>query len=380
MPPSRRHMMRIGRSPLRWSLVATVLLAPASCGSAQADLPFETERVAEFDEPWALAFLPDGRMLVTEKAGRLFRVTPDGRKSPIAGVPQVEYGGQGGLGDVAVHPDNAENHLVYLSYAEHGEAGTRGAAVARARLAPDADALTNVEVIWRQVPKVRSRGHYGHRILVDRDGYLWISSGDRQTADPAQDLRTNLGKILRLHDDGSVPEDNPFQDRGEIAREVWTLGHRNPLGLAFDGQGQLWSSEMGPRGGDELNRVVRGANYGWPIVSNGRHYSGRGIPDHDTRPDFAAPAAWWTPVVSPGGLMIYSGDLFEAWRGHAFLAGLSARALIRVEFDDEGVREAERFEMGRRMRAVVEGPDGAIWVLHDGGSAGLLRLTPKAGG
>ncbi|HSM35240.1 MAG TPA: PQQ-dependent sugar dehydrogenase [Longimicrobiales bacterium] len=373
-------MMRFGHPLLRWSLAATVLLAPASCGSAQAHWPFEAERVARFDDPWALAFLPDGQMLVTEKAGRLFRVTRTGQKAPIGGVPQVDYGGQGGLGDVAVHPDYEENHLVYLSYAEPGEAGTRGAAVARARLGPDADALTNVEVIWRQVPKVRSRGHYGHRLLIDRDGYLWISSGDRQTADPAQDLRTNLGKILRLHDDGSLPADNPFQDQGEIARQVWSLGHRNPLGLAFDSAGQLWNSEMGPRGGDELNRVVRGANYGWPIVSNGRHYSGRGIPDHDTRPDFAAPAVWWTPVISPGGLMIYSGELFEDWRGDAFLTGLSARALIRVEFDGVGAREAERFEMRRRVRAVAQGPDGAIWTLDDGGSAWLLRLTPKGAG
>jgi glucose/arabinose dehydrogenase len=359
-------------------LLALAMALPASCASAQADRPFEVEAVAEFDEPWALAFLPDGRMLVTEREGRLFIVTREGEKSaPIAGVPAVDYGGQGGLGDVAVHPDYDENHLVYLSYAEAGDGNTRGAAVARARLAPGGDALTDVEVIWRQVPKTPGRGHYGHRLLFGPNGYLWISSGDRQHADPAQAMQSNLGKILRLHDDGSVPDDNPFQDRGDVAREVWSLGHRNPLGLAFDRQGRLWNTEMGPRGGDELNLVVRGANYGWPIVSNGRHYSGRGIPDHDTRPEFEAPKVWWTPVISPGGFMIYAGDLFNEWRGDGLLAGLSSRALIRVEFRGDGAREAERFDMRSRMRAVVEGPDGAIWLLEDGGGGRLLRLTPR---
>jgi len=364
---------------MRPLLLAMVLAAPAACAAAQTDRPFDVQAIAEFDEPWALAFLPDGRMLVTEKAGRLFVVTRAGEKSAsIAGVPEVDFGGQGGLGDVAVHPDYDENHLVYLSYAEAGSGDTRGAAVARARLAPDGDALTDVEVIWRQVPKVTGRGHYGHRLLFGPDGYLWISSGERQHADPAQDMRSNLGKILRLHDDGSVAGDNPFHDRGGVAREVWSLGHRNPLGLAFDPDGRLWNVEMGPRGGDELNRVVRGANYGWPIVSNGRHYSGRDIPDHDTRPEFEAPKVWWTPVISPGGFMIYAGDLFDAWHGAGFIAGLTATALIRIEFDGEDAREAERFDMGRRMRAVVEGPDGAIWLLEDGDNGRLLRLTPRA--
>ncbi|MEN8376825.1 MAG: PQQ-dependent sugar dehydrogenase [Gemmatimonadota bacterium] len=355
------------------------MLAPASCAAAQGDLPFDVEAVAEFDEPWALAFLPDGRMLVTEKPGRLFLVTRRGDKSAVAGVPEVAYGGQGGLGDVAIHPNFDENRLVYLSYAEAGDRGTRGAAVARATLSADGGGLLDLEVIWRQVPKARGSGHYGYRLLFDREGYLWISSGERRSSDAAQALRTNLGKILRLNDDGSAPADNPFYDQGGAAREVWSLGHRNPLGFALDADGQLWNVEMGPRGGDELNRVVRGANYGWPIVSNGRHYSGRGIPDHDTRPDFEAPRVWWTPVISPDGLMIYTGDLFEDWRGNAFIAGLSSRALVRVELDGEGAREAERFEMGRRMRAVVQGPDGAIWMLEDRGGGRLLRLTPKGG-
>ena len=355
------------------------------------ELPFEVEPVTSFDEPWALAFLPDGRMLVTERKGNLFIVTQDGEKSrEIRGLPDVAYGGQGGLGDVALHPDFAENHLIYLSYAESGVADTRGAAVIRAILTVTnrGGRLSDVEVIWRQYPKVVGYGHYGHRLLLDDKGYLWISSGDRQKFTPAQDMQANLGKVLRLHDDGSVPDDNPFIDYFDtnplvddeaVYGQIWSLGHRNVLGLAFDHDGQLWELEMGPRGGDELNRVVRGANYGYPIVSNGDHYDGREIPDHDTHPEFNEPAVSWTPVVSPSDLMIYRGHLFSDWRGDAFVAGLSSRAIVRIELDDEA-REVERYDMGARIRSVREGPDGAIWVLEDdeGDSNGrLLKLTPK---
>jgi glucose/arabinose dehydrogenase len=212
------------------------------------------------------------------------------------------------------------------------------------------------------------------------DGYLFISSGDRQKFDPAQDMQQNLGKIVRLYDDGSVPDDNPFADQGGVTAQIWTLGHRNPLGLAFDPQGRLWNQEMGPRHGDELNLSVKGENYGYPIVSNGDHYSGEEIPDHDTRPEFEAPKVYWVPAISPAGLMFYSGDLFPDWKGNAFLGGLSSRALIRVEFDGDTAREAERFEMGERIREEEQGPDGAIWIIEDeeDGSGGrLLKLTPK---
>jgi glucose/arabinose dehydrogenase len=351
----------------------------AACASADAPRPFDVEPVASFDEPWAMAFLPDGRMLVTEKAGRLLVVDRDGNKSePVGGLPDVDYGGQGGLGDVALHPDFAENRLVYLSYAEAGDNGTRGAAVARGVLELDGNGgmLSDLEVIWRQEPKVTGRGHYGHRLLFDDEGHLFISSGDRQKFDPAQDMSGNLGKIVRLYDDGSVPEDNPFQGDGGVIAQIWSLGHRNPLGIAFDLDGQLWNVEMGPKGGDELNLVVRGENYGYPIVSNGDHYSGADIPDHNTRPEFAAPAVWWTPVISPGGFMVYDGELFADWRGDGFIAGLSSRALVRIEFEGEKAREAERFDMGKRMRAVAQGPDGAIWMLEDKKGGRLLRLTP----
>jgi len=361
-------------------LTVTIGMLAVACATAQDDRPFSVEAITDFDEPWAMAFLPDGRLLVTEKKGNLLVVTQAGAKSaPIDGVPEVAYGGQGGFGDVALHPDFANNGVIYLSYAEAGEDDTRGAAVARARLTLTADggSLSDLSVIWRQVPKVSGRGHYGHRLLFSADGYLYISSGERQKFDPAQDMQSNLGKIIRLHDDGSVPADNPFAAAGGVTAEIWSLGHRNPLGIAFDEAGQLWNIEMGPRGGDELNRVIRGENYGYPIVSNGRHYSGRDIPDHDTRPEFEAPKVWWTPVISPGGFIIYDGDLFTAWRGDGLIAGLSSQTLLRIEFDGEDAREAERFDMGKRVRAVVQGPNDAIWLLEDGSGGRLLKLLPK---
>ena len=373
-------------------LISGLLMATGA--HAQTDLPFEVESITSFDEPWALAFLPDGRMLVTEKKGSLFIVTQDGEKSSdIDGVPDVAYGGQGGLGDVALHPNFVENNVIYLSYVESGVGGhARGAAVVRAVLnqTEDGGALSDVDVIWRQYPKVVGFGHYGHRLLFDDEGYLWISSGDRQKFTPAQDMQTNLGKVLRLHDDGSVPNDNPFVDHFDanplvddegVYGQIWSLGHRNVLGLAIDLEGQLWDIEMGPRGGDELNLVKRGANHGYPIVSEGDHYDGREIPDHETRPEFEKPAVAWTPVISPGDLMIYRGDLFSDWRGDAFAAGLSSRAIVHVELDGMDAREVGRYDMGARIRSIVEGPDGAIWVLEDDeddSTGRLLKLTPKS--
>ncbi|HEX5789371.1 MAG TPA: PQQ-dependent sugar dehydrogenase [Woeseiaceae bacterium] len=361
-------------------LPAVAMFLAAPIAALAAEHPFQATEIADFDEPWAMTFLPDGRLLVTEKEGRLLLATQDGDSTPIDGVPAVDYGGQGGLGDIVLHPDFAENGVVYLSYAEAGDDDMRGAAVARAKLDVDRRALTDVEVIWRQVPKVTGRGHYGHRLLFDDDGFLFVSSGDRQKFDPAQDMEANLGKILRLRDDGSVPVDNPFADEGGVAAQVWTLGHRNPLGIAFDAEGRLWNHEMGPKGGDELNLVVRGNNYGYPVVSNGDHYDGTEIPDHDTRPEFSAPAITWNPVISPAGFIIYHGEEFPEWSGDGFIGGLSSKSLVRIEFDGEDAREAERFDMGSRIREVEQGPDGAIWLLEDerDGSAGrLLKLTAR---
>ena len=366
--------------------LAPILPAPTSASTATpaaaTQAAFHISEIARFEQPWAMAFLPDGSLLVTEKAGKLLHFDPaSGKRARISGVAAVAYGGQGGLGDVALHPHFADNQWIYYSYAEPGDGDTRGAAVARARLVLDPDGggqLADTQVIWRQAPKVSGNGHYGHRLLFGPDGKLWISSSERQKFDPAQDMGGNLGKIIRLDDDGSVPADNPFAAQGSPANQAWTLGHRNILGLAFDAQGRLWEDEMGPMGGDELNLVQRGGNYGWPTVSNGNHYDGKPIPDHATRPDFVAPKLSWNPVISPSSLIIYDGALFPQWRGNAFIGGLSSQSLVRVAFDGDNAREAERFDMGQRIRAVVQGPDGALWLLEDGSNARLLKLTPRS--
>ncbi|MEM7611333.1 MAG: PQQ-dependent sugar dehydrogenase [Pseudomonadota bacterium] len=342
--------------------------------------PFDAYAIASFDEPWAMTFMPDGRLLVTEQTGQLFIVDQQGNKSaPLAGVPDVDYGGQGGLGDVVLHPDFAENGIVYLSYAEAGEDNVRGAVVVRGKLtlSDGGGALENIERVWTQVPKTTGRGHYGHRIAFSDDGFLFISSGERQKFTPSQDMQSNMGKVVRLFDDGRVPDDNPFADQGGVTAEIWSLGHRNPLGLAFDQSGRLWNSEMGPRHGDELNLVEPGNNYGYPVVSNGDHYNGDQIPDHDTRPEFDVPAVYWVPAISPAGLIIYDGALFADWRGDAFLGGLSSKALVRVSIDGESAEEAERYPMGKRIREVEQGPDGAIWLLEDEAGGRLLKLVPK---
>lgn len=341
--------------------------------------PFRIAAFATFDEPWAMTFLPDGRLLVTQKAGRLRLFDPGTRRTgEIAGVPRVAYGGQGGLGDVVLHPQFAGNRLVYLSYAEAGSNDTRGAAVARARLELDATGnghLADLRVIWRQTPKVAGYNHYSHRLAFGRDGKLWISSGERFQFAPAQDLQSDLGKILRLNDDGSVPGDNPFAPRGGRAAQVWTLGHRNVLGLAFDPGGRLWSHEMGPSGGDELNLVQRGSNYGWPNVSEGDHYDGTAIPRHHMRPGYNAPEVAWNPVIAPAGFVIYTGWRFPYFHGDGFIGGLRSRALIRIDFEGTRAREAARYPMERRIREVEQGPDGALWLLEDGLAGRLLRLT-----
>jgi aldose sugar dehydrogenase len=376
----------------RYALPALLGILLAFTVQAQDERPFSVESITSFDEPWTLTFLPDGRMLVTEKKGNLRVVTQAGEQSgPIEGLPDVDYRGQGGLGDVILHPDYADNGIIYLSYAESGVGNTRGAAVMRAalELGERGGRLADAEVIWRQYPKVLDDGHYGHRLAFDDEGYLWISSGDRQKFTPAQDMQSNMGKILRLNEDGSIPSDNPFVNYLEEEPlvdgvgpydEIWTLGHRNPLGMAFDADGQLWAIEMGPAGGDELNRIVRGANYGYPVVSNGDHYDGREMPDHDTRPEFTEPVITWTPVISPGDLMIYAGDLFEGWRGDAFAAGLSSQAIVRIRFDGDDAAELERYDMGARIRSIEEAPDGSVWVLEDErreSRGRLLKLTPQ---
>jgi glucose/arabinose dehydrogenase len=337
------------------------------------------ESFGEFNEPWAMTFLPDGDLLVTEKSGTMLLVHLDDRsRVPVSGVPEVAYGGQGGLGDIILHPQYKDNHWIYLSYAEQDASGKKGAVVVRAqlRLASAIPKLENLEVIWRQIPKVTGSGHYSHRLAFSPDGYLFITSGERQKQAPAQSWEQNLGKVIRLNADGSVPPDNPFQDRGELAKTFWSLGHRNLLGIAFDSQGRLWTHEMGPRDGDEFNLTMGGDNYGWPIVSWGDHYSGIPIPDHDTRPEFNAPEVFWVPTVAPSGLIIYAGNLFPEWEGNAFIGGLRSESLLRIRIEGDRAEEVERFAMGRRIREVELGPTGAIWVLEDKKEGRLLRLTP----
>ncbi len=358
----------------------SLVLAACSSGVASAeDKPFTVTEVAKFREPWAMAVLPGGRALITEKAGVLMLWDGKGKMGvPVGGVPKVSAGGQGGFGDVVLHPDFANNGLVYLSWVEDG-AGGHGAVVGRAKLVEGSGPvrLEGLSIIWRQSPKVSGRGHFGHRIAFAPDGKLFISSGERQKFDPAQDMNANLGKIIRLNDDGSVAADNPFAAKGGVTAQIWSLGHRNPLGLAFAPDGKLWEAEMGPAGGDEVNLILPGKNYGYPMASNGSHYDGRDIPDHKAGDGFEAPKAYWTPSISPGGMIIYSADLFPAWKGSAFVAALGGQALVRLELKGDEAIKANQWEMGTRIRDVEQGPDGSIWLLEDGDDGRLMRLAPK---
>lgn len=348
-----------------------------------ADAPFTVQEAARFDEPWAMAFLPGTRLaLVTERAGKLKLWEEGGAVRDVAGVPRVAYGGQGGLGDVILAPDFAASGTIYLSWAEPGEGDTFGAVVGTAKLVQGAaPRLDGLRIIWKQQPKVTGRGHFSHRMAFSPDGkYLFIGSGERQKFDPAQDMNANLGKIVRLNPDGTVPADNPFAEKGGVTAQIWSLGHRNILGLAFDGSGRLWNQEMGPKGGDEVNLVERGANYGYPIVSNGDHYDGRPIPDHATRPEFAAPKLWWNPSVSPAGLVWYGGVLYPGWKDSLLMGALSGQGLVRMAVDGDRLHKADRWDFGTRIREVEAREDGTVWLLGDGKDGKLMKLVPKGQG
>ena len=341
--------------------------------------PFVATPTATFDQPWAMTFLPDGKALITEKAGTLLLVEPEtGQRTTVAGTPEVVDAGQGGLGDIVPAPSYATDRGVYLSWVEAGPNGTSGAVLGRATLVTgDQPRLEELTPIWRQEPKTTGSGHFSHRVAISPDRkYLFLSSGDRQKLDPAQDLGVTLGKVLRLNLDGTAAAGNPFADRGGVSTQIWSYGHRNPLGLAFDKDGNLWAAEMGPQGGDEINLVERGRNYGWPKASNGSHYGGGEIADHSDGDGYAPPKVWWTPSVSPGSLMIYSGDAFGPWKGDAFTGALSGRALIRVDLDGTTASKGDQWDMGARIREVEQGPDGAIWLLEDAPSGRMLKLTP----
>ena len=331
--------------------------------------------------PWGMAFLPDGRLLVTERAGRVRIMRPDGALSqPLAGVPEVVARGQGGMLDVALDPDFRNNRLVYLSFSEPGGAGA-ATALGRGRLADDR--IEGFTVIFRQEPKVSGPNHFGGRIVFAPDGKLFLTTGERYKFEPAQDLSGHLGKIVRINPDGSVPPDNPFQRASDPRAagprpEIWSYGHRNVQAAAINPQTRaLWVAEMGPRGGDELNLPEPGRNYGWPLVSWGTHYDGTDIPDPPTRPEFADAIKHWTPVISPSGMIFYTGDLIPAWRGNVLIGSLSRRALVRLIVEGAAVAGEEVIALGARIRDVEQGPDGAVYVLTDQQNGGVLRLRPR---
>lgn len=377
------------------SILTCIVLVPlvAGCsvdarqnaGAAQqpAKLLFQVQVVADFESPWAMTFLPDGRMLITEKAGTLYVVSADGQqRTRVDGIPTVSSEGQGGLMDVVLHPAFAQNRLVYFSYSEAGPGG-KGVVLARGAFADgEQPVLQKVETLFRASPYVDGDGHFSGRIAFSRDGYLFFTNGERQKFDPAQDSKATLGKVLRLKDDGTPAPDNPLAAKG-FHPAIWSYGHRNLLGIAFDANGNLWEQEMGPKGGDEVNLILPGRNYGYPIVSDGDHYDDKPIPDHDTRPEFEKPKVSWNPVISPGGLMVYSGKLWPQWKGDLFIGGLSSQSLIRVDVDGTNARKGDQWPMGERIREPEEGPDGAIWLLEDGrrdGKGRLLKLTPLGAG
>jgi glucose/arabinose dehydrogenase len=370
------------------AVIAMLATLVSACGSADANggnlatatsaatSSFLIRPVAEFRTPWALAFLPDGRMLVTEEGGRLFLVSPDGAKTDVRNVPTVDTSGGDGLLDIAPGPDFARSQQVFFSYVESG----RRLVLARAPLllSKDGAALGTPVVLWRQ--NVAGGGtHTGGVIAFNPTGsHVFLTVGDFHEPDSVQDPQQARGKVLRLLLDGSVPADNPQSAAGGVQAQTWTTGHRNPYGLAFSADGRLWLHEMGPRGGDEFNLVERGRNYGWPIVSEGTQYSGAPIPPHASRAEFAAPLAHWTPVISPAGMVFYDGTMFPQWRGSALIGGLSSRGLLRVGFGTDGKPfAAENWDMGARIRDVAIASDGAIWVIEDSERGRLLRLAKR---
>ena len=376
---------------IHWSLLLALTACGASdpsvaqsnegvrqaAGPAQSERPFNTAEVADFTSPWAMDFLPgSGRpltnmALVTEKEGRLWLVdVATGLKTQVGGVPQALVAGQGGLGDVVAHPGFAGNQRVYLSYVEAGPGETSGAALGYGHLilGQGEPRIEGFKVIWRQDPKVTDDGHFAHRIAFAPDGTIFITSGDRQKMQPAQDRDSDLGKIIHLTEEGE-----------RIGGRFYTMGHRNPLGIAFAPDGRLWATEMGPRHGDELNLIVEGKNYGWPEASYGRHYSDEEIPDEHQPRGFEEPKVWWNPAISPGSLLIYSGDKFPQWKGDALIGGMSAQTLVRVDIDGDTARKADSWDMNARIRAVDQGPEGTIYLLEDGrdpSQGRLLRLDP----
>ena len=406
-------MMKLPIAVFLSALFTSAAYAQVNAGEQKPEpnLPFNMTSVATFDLPWRIAFLPDGRMLVTEKVGRVQVVTPQGVKTEVRGVPPSYYQGQNGMLGVFVSPHYATDHNVYLTYVEPGDYGG-GLALGRGQLVLDGEraALDGFKVLWRQMPRGKG-GQAGAQIAFSPDGkYLFLTVGDRQRMTPAQDPDQPVGKILRLTLDGKPAPGNPMEGKvgassiplidppsdteaAKTARivstytfptpnltraETWTSGHRTPYGLAFAPDGRLWEVEHGARGGDELNLIEPGKNYGWPLVGYGKNYNGVPIPNPDTRPDLAKPVIYWDPVIAPGNLMFYTGRVFPQWNGSALISGLESNALVRVTFDGKGGATAvQRWNVGIRARDIEEAPDGSLWMLEDATAGGLFHLTPK---
>ena len=366
--------------------IALLVFAPAACATdvpkvvatqkARVQLTVVT---GGLEHPWGIAFLPDGRALVTERPGRLRIVERDGKTGePLAGVPAVDAVGQGGLLDVALDPDFARNQRIYLSYAEPRGEGTNGTSVARARLG--ASGLDDVTVIFRQQPAMASRHHFGSRLVFGRDGNLFVTMGDRNSGrDKVQLLDNHIGKVVRIDRDGKAPVDNPYRKQAGALPELWSVGHRNVQGAALDpATGDLWTNEHGPKGGDELNHTLGGRNYGWPLVTYGVEYSGKPVSDRTEAPGLESPVHYWVPSIATSGLAFYTGSAIPEWQGNVFVGGLKVGELARLELRDGKVVNEERLfvkELEKRIRAVVNGPDGALYLLTDEQDGQLIRVT-----
>jgi glucose/arabinose dehydrogenase len=407
-------MKMFGRASLMLLVASTAAHAQFNAGNqpSDANLPFTVTTVATFNLPWRIAFLPDGRMLITEKVGPVWLVTQQGAKTPVKNVPAVLAQGQGGMLGIYTSPNYATDHNVYLTYSEPGEPGGSSLALARAQLSigDSSASLDGLQVIWRDGERGRG-GQFGAAVAFSPDKqFLFLTVGDRQRMTPAQDPDQPLGKILRLTLDGKPAPGNPQAGKigaatvpvidpprnTELAKtapvvrtftfpgpnltpsETWSTGHRTPYGLAFGPDGRLWELEHGPRGGDELNLIEPGKNYGWPLVSYATNYDGVPIDSPDTRPDLAKPVIYWTPVIAPGNLTFYNGAMFPQWQGSALIGGLATNSLSRITFDGKGgATPAERWDVGHRIRDVAVAPDGAVWMLQDANPGALFRITPK---
>ncbi|QEP44795.1 PQQ-dependent sugar dehydrogenase [Ectothiorhodospiraceae bacterium BW-2] len=348
-------------------------------GTAQANTELQiTPMMTDLSHPWGMAFLPDGTLLVTERGGALYHIDLDNSsKHSVTGVPKVAALGQGGLLDVAVHPDFATNRLIYLSYAG-GQGNSVGTEVARARLA--ANRLTQLEIIFQLDPKTHTGYHFGSRLVFDQQGYLYITNGDRGVKERAQNLADHAGSVVRLHDDGTIPSDNPFIDQGSAHPGIYTFGHRNPQGMVVDSANQIWIHEHGPQGGDELNLIEAGKNYGWPVITYGVNYgSGTPIGEGYEKPGMAQPRYHWIPSIAPSGMALYRGDLFPQWQGDLLLGSLKFRMLVRLDVEQGKIVAEERYikdRIGRIRDVEIDPHDGSILVLTDERNGGLYRLTP----